>query len=488
MNRVVVASLAALGVGAAALPVTSVGIGWPISVLAIGGVVWAARSSRPADHADVGDGNPDADRARRAAAERVDRGWRAAAGAAALVLSAVPAVRASGVLALLCLAAATMLGSYALAGGRDWRGIASGAVAVFPGAARGLAWAVAWRPGSGGRVGRVIAGTVVGIALIALLTPLLTSADPVFADLLTSWAAHLSRVDGGRIVAGTVLVGLAVAGAGYLAYNKRRSSLPSTVDCRQQLTVPEWAIPLMLVNALFGVFVVVQLHVLFGGHDYVLGAGGPDYAEYARGGSGQLGVVTALALGLAGGLGLWARRDTFKERYAIRVLGGLLCGLTLVIVASALKRLLLYVDAYGFTWTRLLGFSGEAWLGLVVFLLMVAGVGLRGDWLPRATAAAAVGVLFALVAVNPEAVMARTLLTRYDGPYAVDFAYLSGLSADAVDEIARLPPRDQACALQDVRRALDESDPWYAVNLARYRARITLATIRVGRDDCGGVV
>jgi hypothetical protein len=388
---------------------------------------------------------------------------------------------------MICLGAATMLGSYALAGGRDWRGIASGAVAVIPGAARGAAWVATRRPGPGGRVGRVVAGTAAGVALIALLTPLLTSADPVFADLLSSWAAHLNRVDGGRILSATVLIGLAVAGAGYLAYNGRPLR-PSTVDRRYPLTELEWVIPLVLVDVLFGVFVVVQLHVLFGGHDYVLGAGGPDYAEYARGGFGQLGIVTALALGLAGGLGLWARRDTPAQRWALRVLGGLLCGFTLVIVASALKRLLLYVDAYGFTWTRLLGFTGEVWLGLVVLLLMVAGIELRGDWLPRATAAAAVGVLFALVAANPEAVMARTLLARYDGPYAVDFTYLRGLSADAVDEIVRLPPRVSACALGDVRRNLEQPDPWYRVNLARHHARTTLATIGIGRDDCGGVV
>ena len=104
----------------------------------------------------------------------------------------------------------------------------------------------------------------------------------------------------------------------------------------------------------------------------------------------------------------------------IRALGGVLCGLTLVIVASALKRLGLYADAYGFTWPRLLGFAGEVWLGLIFVLVLVAGVRLRAAWLPRATVAAAVGVLFALVAVNPEALMARTVLERYDGPYPVD--------------------------------------------------------------------
>ena len=137
--------------------------------------------------------------------------------------------------------------------------------------------------------------------------------------------------------------------------------------------------------------------------------------------------------------------------------------LTLVIVASALKRLGLYADAYGFTWPRLLGFAGELWLGLVFVLLLLAGIRMRADWLPRTTAAAAVVVLFGLVAVNPESLMARTVLDRLGGPYPVDLGFVRGLSADAVDEIQRLPVGYRDCALMKLRITLEQPDPWYPV-------------------------
>jgi len=246
---------------------------------------------------------------------------------------------------------------------------------------------------------------------------------------------------------------------------------PSAVDRRRPLGAVEWAIPLVLVDLLFGLFVWVQVTVLFGGHDYVLGIGGPDYATYARGGFVQLGFVTALTLGLVAGLGLWARRQTATDLGLIRALGGLLCLLTLVIVASALKRLGLYADAYGFTWPRLLGFAGELWLGLVFVLLLLAGIRMRADWLPRTTVAAAVMVLFGLVVVNPESLMARTVLDRLGGPYPVDLGFVRGLSADAADEIARLPVGYRDCALMKMRITLKQPDPWYRLNLARQHAR-----------------
>jgi hypothetical protein len=148
------------------------------------------------------------------------------------------------------------------------------------------------------------------------------------------------------------------------------------------------------------------------------------------------------------GLALWARRDTPGQRVALQVFGGLLCLLTLVVVASALTRLLTYVDAYGFTRTRLLGFAGEVWLGSVLVLVGIAGVGLRATWLPRTVVGAWVAVVIALAAVNPEAVMARThIQSRVQGGYTLDYDFLRSLSTDAADEM---------------RPCWMSGQPWYA--------------------------
>ena len=97
------------------------------------------------------------------------------------------------------------------------------------------------------------------------------------------------------------------------------------------LEAVEWAIPLVLVDLLFSVFVWVQVTVLFGGHDYVLATGGPDYATYARGGFAQLGVVTGIDArpwspgwdcGPAGQHGTRSRPDPDSGRPALRAHAG----------------------------------------------------------------------------------------------------------------------------------------------------------------------
>src|SRR5439155_895711 len=185
------------------------------------------------------------------------------------------------------------------------------------------------------------------------------------------------------------------------------------------------------VAALFALPVGVQLTVLFGGHAYVLGPGGPSYAEYARGGFWQLTAATLLTLAVVGVVAQWASRETPADRRLIRLLVGTLSLLTLVIVASALRRMGLYVGAYGFTRIRLAAFTFEVVLGTLFVLVLAAGVRLRAPWLPAAAVATGVVALLGLVAVNPDAYIAGTVIARYHHDGHLDAAYLSVLSADA---------------------------------------------------------
>jgi hypothetical protein len=410
-----------------------------------------------------------------------DRIWRYAAGVSALALTAVPLWRSSETLATLCLLGAIALGSYALVGGRTWGRVIGGAFSLLPGFVRGATWLAQYRPtrrtGNRGAPVRVLVTVVASIALAAILIGLLRSADAVFADLLDSWLAHIPDLDGRSLLGAVLLVFLGVSAA-FFGVRGVFGNRPAE-ERNRPLAGLEWMIPLVVANVIFAVFVAVQIRVLFAGHEHVLKQGGPDYAEYARGGFGELCAVTVLSLGLTALVGALAKRETRAQGTMIRAVGGVLCALTLVIVASALRRMLLYVDAYGFTWLRLVSFAFEIFLGLVLLLVLVAGIRLRGTWLPRAVAAAAAGVLFALVAVNPEALMASTHLdARASAQYPVDRRYMNSLSADAIDVIVDMgASQERDCILESLRAELAEPDPWYEFNLARQHARAVLATI-----------
>lgn len=226
--------------------------------------------------------------------------------------------------------------------------------------------------------------------------------------------------------------------------------------------------------------------------DALLAETGLTYAEYARQGFFQLVVVTVLVIAVIALAMTWAPSATRADRATVRALLGLLCALTLVVVAVALRRLYLYEEAFGWTRLRLWVHAFEVWLGLVVVLGAVGAVfGFRRDLLPRAIAGSAAAALLALAAINPDGFIAERNVDRFEATGKIDVLYLRNLSADAVPALDRLPEPQRSCALWEIERELRGDEPAVAANLGRARARDLLAdtpAVRsAGNDLSGGI-
>ncbi len=321
---------------------------------------------------------------------------------------------------------------------------------------------------------RTILWSLLGVVVFGLL---FASADAVFAD----WASALLpdlRLDTVVLRAFlTVAVGGVVLAATYLALNPPPVE-PVAGPARSVAHRYEWLAPVLLVDTVFLVFLAAQATVVFGGHDYLERTTGLTYAEYVHQGFGQLTVATALTLLVVWGAARKAPRTTAPDRAWLRGSLGLLCVLTLVVVASALHRMHLYQEAYGFTRLRLLVDVFEGWLGLLVLGVMATGLALRAAWLPRAALLSGAGLLLVLAAVNPDAWIAQHNVDRYDETGKVDFDYLRGLSADAVPVLATLPDEVVGCALMGHDAGHDD---WLEWNLGRQRAEPLLLSRLAGR-------
>jgi hypothetical protein len=155
--------------------------------------------------------------------------------------------------------------------------------------------------------------------------------------------------------------------------------------------------------------------------------------------------------------------------------------MTLVVVASALHRMHLYQEAYGFTRLRLVVDAFDLWLALVFLAVIGSGVALRGGWLPRFALLSGVVALIGLAAINPDGYVAQRNVDRYADTGRVDWGYLRGLSDDAVPAFTQLPAGVQHCALGG-RTAAD--DDWLEWNLGRSRAADVLMNQGISREPC----
>lgn len=338
-----------------------------------------------------------------------------------------------------------------------------GGLRLLPGAARFSRRAVGLRRAV---VLRVLRSAALTLAVVVVFGALYASSDAVFA-------AYLPRPDLGRspayLVVGAV-VGLAALAAAHLAVAPPVWPEPGAVT---RAGLGDWLAPVVALDLVVVGFIAVQVGGLVGGHAHVLATAGLTYAQYARAGFGQLVVATALTLVVVAVAARRAPRDTARERRLTGAGLGVLCVGTLGVVASALRRMTLYVDAFGLTRLRLLVLVAEVVLGAVLVLVLAAGVRWRGSWLPRATVHVVVVGVAALVLANPDA-----LIVRVDAAAQapLDVAYLSGLSADAVPAAAAVDEPLRSCLLQRAASDPPADGDWVAWNAGRAAAARVLAT------------
>jgi two-component system, OmpR family, sensor histidine kinase BaeS len=441
--RVVLASLAVGLLAAVVLPHRDLGLGTSLVLLAAAAAVFVAAKNRR------------------------DPFTLTCAGLDA-VLAVVPTVRAAEWIAVLCILAGGVLTVAGLVRGRTLPAFFLAGIALPLAGVRGFPWlgrSLRRLTGSGSAPA-VIRTVVWSLLLVAVFGLLFASADALFAE----WASVVLpdlEVEGFVLrTFVTVAVGGVVLAAAYLGIN------PPDVEVSGQSGTPvqrrfEWLAPVLLVDAVFVVFLVAQARVVFGGHDYLRRTTGLTYAEYSHQGFGQLTAATALTLLVVWAAVRKAQQGTAEDRAWLRASLGLLCVLTLVVVVSALHRMHLYQEAYGFTQLRLLVDVFEGWLGLLLLALLVAGRSLRAAWLPRMALLSGVGLLLGIAAINPDAWIAEQNIDRWKETGKVDWVFLQDLSYDAVPTLASLPDDVRRCALAG-RETPD--DDWLEWNLGRDRA------------------
>ncbi len=451
-GRFAAAAIAAGALAATLLPGAPVGLGFAVVAVALAGAAaLARRPRRPARSALLG--------------------------ALAVALAASAAVRDAGWVVGVELVAAVALGSLAMSAPRTWRASLLGAVAaplrMLSGAR--LVAGVAGRAlphGSGAQVLALGRGLLLTGALLAIFGALFATGDRAFAQVAGDVLPD--GISLGDLPLRLFVLGVVVSLAGGLAQAAAIADRPAGGPLLR-LGRGEWLLALGALNTLFALFVAVQVAVLFGGDDYVRDSAGLTYAQYARSGFAQLVVVGALTLAVVAGALRWARTTNARQARVLRALLCALCLLTLVVLASALHRLGLYEQAYGFTRMRL-AVHGLLLFGAVIFALVIVALATdRRGWLAQATVLLAAAAALVFWVGDPDRRIAAHNVERYEATGKIDTDYLAGLSADAVPALTALPAplREQAVGRQRARLER-EADGVAGANVARSRARAAL--------------
>jgi hypothetical protein len=302
----------------------------------------------------------------------------------------------------------------------------------------------------GGAIRHLVAvtrGLAIALPLLLVFGALFVAADAAFEGLV----GRLFDWDLATLLSHLFLIGCwAWLSAGWLRQMLLARPWANPVGaCPRLLTLGmvEMAIVLGALDLLFLAFVILQLPYLFGGAARVQAIPGLTYSEYARRGFFELVTVAALALPVLL-LADWAlRRERAAAVRLFRLLAAALVALLFVVIASALQRMLLYQSEYGLTELRVYTTAFMLWLAVVVAWFLATVLPGRRDLFAIGALLAAMAVVLALDAANPDALITRVNLARLAQGRPFDAEYATVLSADAVptlvESLPTLPERER---------------------------------------------
>jgi hypothetical protein len=284
---------------------------------------------------------------------------------------------------------------------------------------------------------KIVLGIAISIPILIVFASLFAQADAVFSGLLDDLFDIETFIESPFLrLFRTGIITLLLAGFFYTLI----SSAHILGEKKEKVFKLDNTIVgtiLFLVNALFIIFVFVQFAYLFGSAEYVY-KNSLVFAEHARSGFFQLAWVIALAaLMLVFFYRSTAHHGTHKLLQFLKVLLIVQVG---VIGYSALHRINLYQEAYGYTVLRL---YVEWFIYFAMFILAIAAGSIVIEWRFRkffyTAMICGVVALTAVTSVNVDNMIAKENVDRFilNGK-ELDIEYLvSDLSIDTAPEVVR---------------------------------------------------
>lgn len=330
----------------------------------------------------------------------------------------------------------------------------------------------------------ILRGVLISVPILAIFGGLLASADAIFSGNLRNLFAWIGDFSFERFLGETILVGFItyiLFGLFSFALTKTRQS--PQVDPDQPLIKPflgitEATIVFASVNLLFLAFLVVQFRYFFAGES-IINPAGLTYSEYAVKGFQELVMVACGVLGLHWLLAGITRRENKHQKLLFSVLVTVAIIQVGIILVSAYQRENLYIEAYGFTQSRLVALVFNVFVGLL--LLAALWMQWRDAFRYQALVLASLFVIFALTlgVINMDRTVARLNLVKSMINGKLDAAFMANrLSVDAVPVMFEyydqklLPPdlrqklgKVLACQANFIDQERLKSDPWFAISL-----------------------
>jgi hypothetical protein len=328
---------------------------------------------------------------------------------------------------------------------------------------------------------KVLLGILISVPVLAIIIWLLSSADIVFKNLFVN--IPVSKIIKHFLVVISVFIYTVCFLWSLLkAFDEREKSTYERIKWKLFFDPVILLTILVLINVIYAVFSVIQFAYLFGGSSFVLPSS-YTYAEYARRGFFELVVVSIINFGILLFGIVFVKKENKKIFTAIRAFLTLLVVFTFVLLASAFYRMLVYEQAYGFTYLRVFV---QTFMIMLFFLSIVNIIYIWYSKIPiiKSYFIISLAIYIIMNFANVDVIIAKNNINRYYETGQIDMDYLKGLSYDAVPEMQKLlvsvkdssEPYEKQIAediiedFEEKKIKLEDQKSWQSFNISRYEA------------------
>lgn len=331
-------------------------------------------------------------------------------------------------------------------------------------------------------VGKALLGLACAIPVLIVVVPLLISSDDAFRGMMSNifsntFTTVLKIVFGASLSIFVISYGLSLK-AGRVS--KIREATFTGIESVYVISF------LSAIGVCYLLYLFSQLAYFFSAFKGFLPDGDITYAQYARKGFFEMCVIAVINLGIVFLSIFLARKRNGKVCHSVKGLTTFIAVFTLIIIATAISKMVLYIDAYGMTVLRITTSAFMLFLG-VVFIAVILRIYINKINIVK-TALIAVGcTVLILGTVNVNAVCAKYNYQAYKTQKlnTIDVEALYELGDEGIPYVVRIACSKDKDASKEAQKYLAEAYLYDYFDDMQYAEDFTIDELKLNQKSKG---
>ena len=336
-----------------------------------------------------------------------------------------------------------VVGTYGLAlgktaGNRATFGIIGNAISTIGNIGVSVKSLLSGSEGSKKSVGKVMLGLLCAIPVLVVVVPLLIKSDDAFSGMMSnvfngSGNGFITIL---KAVFGVVLSLFVIAYGFSLKFNRTYQSKQSKGHSIDTVCMISF---LSAIAACYMLYLFSQLAYFFSAFKGFLPNQNITYSEYARKGFFEMCIIAVINLVIVFLSLLLAKKQDGKVSVGIRIISTFIAVFTLIIIATAISKMVLYISEYGMTVLRITTSAFMVFLA-VTFFAVILRIYLNNINIVKTTLVAAGIIVLLLGTVNVNAVCAKYNYNAYKSSDTnkIDVEAMYNLGDEGIPYLAKL--------------------------------------------------